>query len=145
MCNSATYSVISIWAVLVRLLQGVTFDKITLVLVLVMAWCCQATSHYLNQCWWPSSMSPYSVTRGQRVNAIHDHTVTPTQKLSKTKYLSECDCCHFSKTMRWPSQWAVLSSELYNLVDSAQLLPRPFHACPMALLWKDLIPKKSVD
>ena len=32
-----------------------------------MAWCRQATSHYLSQCW-PSSMSPYGVTRPQWVN-----------------------------------------------------------------------------
>ena len=32
-----------------------------------MAWCHQATSHYLSQCW-PSSMSPYGVTRPQWVN-----------------------------------------------------------------------------
>ena len=37
-----------------------TDDKSTL--VQVMAWCCQATSHYLSQCW-PRSLSPYSVTR----------------------------------------------------------------------------------
>ena len=36
-------------------------------LVQVMAWCRQATSHYLSQCW-PSSMSPYSVTSPQWVN-----------------------------------------------------------------------------
>ena len=42
-----------------------TDDKSTL--VQVMAWCRQATSHYLNQCW-PSSMSPYGVTRPQWVN-----------------------------------------------------------------------------
>ena len=35
-------------------------------LVQVMAWCCQATSHYLSQCW-PRSMSPYGVTRPQWV------------------------------------------------------------------------------
>ena len=40
-------------------------DKSTL--VQVMAWCRQATSHYLSQCW-PSSMSPYGVTRPQWVN-----------------------------------------------------------------------------
>ena len=34
-----------------------TKDKSTL--VQVMAWCLQATSHYLSQCW-PSSMSPYA-------------------------------------------------------------------------------------
>ena len=32
-----------------------------------MAWCWQATSHYLSQCW-PRSMSPYGVTRPQWVN-----------------------------------------------------------------------------
>ena len=42
-----------------------TDDKSTL--VQVMAWCRQATSHYLSQCW-PSSMSPYGVTRPQWVN-----------------------------------------------------------------------------
>ena len=41
-----------------------TDDKSTL--VQVMAWCRQATSHYLSQCW-PSSMSPYGVTRPQCV------------------------------------------------------------------------------
>ena len=39
-----------------------TDDKSTL--VQVMAWCRQATSHYLSQCW-PSSMSPYGVSRPQ--------------------------------------------------------------------------------
>ena len=33
----------------------------------VVAWCRQATSHYLSQCW-PSSTSPYGVTRPQWVN-----------------------------------------------------------------------------
>ena len=35
-------------------------------LVQVMAWCCQATSHYLSQCW-PRSVSPYGVIRPQWV------------------------------------------------------------------------------
>ena len=42
-----------------------TKDKSTL--VQVMAWCRQATSHYLSQCW-PRSMSPYGVTKHQWVN-----------------------------------------------------------------------------
>ena len=42
-----------------------TNDKSTL--VQVMAWCRQATSHYLSQCW-PRFMSPYGVTRPQWVN-----------------------------------------------------------------------------
>ena len=38
-------------------------------LVQVMAWCRQATSHYLSQCW-PRSMSPHGVTRPQWVKSI---------------------------------------------------------------------------
>ena len=41
-----------------------TADKSTL--VQVMAWCRQATSHYLSRCW-PRSMSPNGVTRPQWV------------------------------------------------------------------------------
>ena len=42
-------------------------DKSTL--VQVMAWCRQATSHYLNQCW-PRFLPPYGVTRPQWVNSL---------------------------------------------------------------------------
>ena len=45
--------------------QKLTDKKPTL--VQVMAWCRQATSHYLNQCW-PSYLIPYGVTRPQWVN-----------------------------------------------------------------------------
>ena len=45
--------------------QNLTDDKSAL--VEVMAWCRQATSHYLNQCW-PRSLPPYGVTRPQWVN-----------------------------------------------------------------------------
>ena len=41
-------------------------------LVQVMAWCRQATSHYLSQCW-PRSQSPYGITRPQWVNRILWH------------------------------------------------------------------------
>ena len=45
--------------------QGLTDDKSAL--VQVMAWCRQATSHYLSQCWL-SSLSPYGVARPQWVD-----------------------------------------------------------------------------
>ena len=48
--------------------RDLTDDKSTL--VQVMAWCRQATGHYLSQCW-PSSMSSYGVTRPQWVNSSH--------------------------------------------------------------------------
>ena len=38
-------------------------------LVQVMAWCCQATSHYLNQKW-PRLMIPFGKTRAQWVNSL---------------------------------------------------------------------------
>ena len=38
--------------------QNLTDEKLTLVQVI--AWCRQATSHYLNQCW-PRSPTPYGV------------------------------------------------------------------------------------
>ena len=37
-----------------------------------MAWCHQATSHNLSQCW-PSSVSPYGITRPQWVNLYEKH------------------------------------------------------------------------
>ena len=49
------------------MLLDLTDDKSTL--VQVMAWCRQAASHYLSQCW-PRSMSPYGDTRPQWVNAV---------------------------------------------------------------------------
>ena len=47
--------------------QDITDDKSTL--VQVMAWCHQATSHYLIQCW-PSYLSPCGVTRPQWVKVL---------------------------------------------------------------------------
>ena len=44
-----------------------THDQSTL--VQVMAWCRQATSHYLSQCW-PRSLSPFGVTRQEWVDYI---------------------------------------------------------------------------
>ena len=43
-----------------------TFD-IKSTLAQLMAWCHQATSHYLSQCW-PRSISPYDIPRPQKVN-----------------------------------------------------------------------------
>ena len=46
--------------------QNSAVDKSTL--VQLMAWCRQATNHYLSRCW-PKSMSPNGITRTQRVNS----------------------------------------------------------------------------
>ena len=70
------------WLILVNGSWGISFEsalrwmlldlKLTddkSILVQVMAWCRQATSHYLSQCW-PRSMSQYGVTRPQWVNSL---------------------------------------------------------------------------
>ena len=59
-----------------------TDDKSTL--VQVMAWCHQARSHYLNQCW-TSSISPYGVTKPQWVLK---HMVAYFRKRHYIKHLS---------------------------------------------------------
>ena len=56
---------ISCGIVLIWMSMDFTDDKSTL--VQVMAWCCQATSHYLSQCWL-RSRSPHGITRPQWVN-----------------------------------------------------------------------------
>ena len=63
-------SVIDGWGIFCELAHrwislNLTNDKSTL--VQVMAWCHQATSHYLSQCW-PRLLSPYGVPRPQWVN-----------------------------------------------------------------------------
>ena len=51
---------------------GFTDDKSTL--VQVMAWCRQATSPYLSQCW-PRTMSPYGITSPQWVKRTDETTI----------------------------------------------------------------------
>ena len=48
--------------------QDFTDDESTL--VQIMAWCHQATSHYLSQCW-PCCMSPFGITRPQWVHVLN--------------------------------------------------------------------------
>ena len=58
-------SVISCEIALIWMSLDFTDDQSTL--VQVMAWCHQAPSHCLSQCW-PTSLSPYGITRPQWVN-----------------------------------------------------------------------------
>ena len=63
---------------------NLTDDKSTL--VQVMAWCHQATSHYLNQCW-PRSMSSYGITRPQWVNVMREERLRPRKRDGSGKIL----------------------------------------------------------
>ena len=64
-----------------RMTQDLTDDKSTL--VQVMAWCLQATRHYLSQCWL-SSLSPYGVARPQWVNSFWPGDVIWWQRTGST-------------------------------------------------------------
>ena len=59
--------------------QDLTDDKSTL--GQVMAWCRQASSHYLDQCW-PRSPTPYGVTRPEWVKGLFmgNHDAVKTAK-----------------------------------------------------------------
>ena len=56
------------------LVKSLDFTDDQSTLVQVMAWCHQATSLYLSQCW-SKSMSPYGVTRPQWVNTWMKETM----------------------------------------------------------------------
>ena len=64
--------VISCEIALIWMSLDFTDDQSTL--VQVMAWCHQATSHYLSQCW-PRSLSPYGITRPQSVKSSHCNSI----------------------------------------------------------------------
>ena len=61
-------------------------------LVQVMAWCHQATSHYLSQCW-PRSLSPYGVTRPQWVNPPVSPTYSPSSRPLQSNPPPRPCCC----------------------------------------------------
>ena len=68
---------------------NLTDDKSTL--VQVMAWCHQATSHYLSQCW-PRSLSPNGVTRPQWVKITGQNSKVSKEVVSKIDLASLWMC-----------------------------------------------------
>ena len=63
-------------------------------LVQVMAWCHQATSHYLNQCW-PRSLPPYGVTKV--ITAFENYTFKIKATSPKDTELTLCSVCGYVK------------------------------------------------
>ena len=101
-----------------------TDDQSTL--VQVMAWCCQATSHYLSQRW-PRSLSPYGVTRPKRVNKSlvgpHSHLppTAPPPDLRRPQRVLRHE--KLGNSVTWPAwenwnaflfNWCLYSSEIYH-------------------------------
>ena len=101
-----------------------TDDQSTL--VQVMAWCRQATSHYLSQCW-PWSLSSYGVTRPQWVNMVfpvlvRQHLYIETVRVSTESrynwqvYIMEPSCRHLNHIFIY----CVARCALWNLkIDSS--------------------------
>ena len=73
-------------------------------LLRVMAWCRQATGHYLKQCW-PRSVSPYGITRPQCGKLILN--VEP-QCVSSKQHDDVIKWKHFSRY--WPFVWGIQRS-----------------------------------
>ena len=71
-CNSQCILVINGWGIsseIALVWMSVVFTDDQSRLIQVMAWCHQATSHYLSQCW-PRSTSPHGITRAQWVKFV---------------------------------------------------------------------------
>ena len=110
---------ISCEIVLTWMPQDLTNDKSTL--VQVMAWCRQATSHYLSQCW-HSSLSPYGVTRPQWVNPVACNPVANrhdiddvSQACSSLRVNHNFNNLHFlvlrnNIKWKWISNWCFLKT-----------------------------------
>ena len=75
-----------------------TDDKSTL--VQVMAWCRQATSHYLSQCW-PRSPSPYGVTRLQWVKFHWVISELSGERIIERRELNSAENCPPSNIILW--------------------------------------------
>ena len=58
-----------------------------------MAWCRQATGHYLSQCWLRSrSLSPYCIIRPQQVKVAEDDIAFKLAILKKSLHLNDNTC-----------------------------------------------------
>ena len=88
--------------------QGLTDDKS---LVQVMAWCRQATSHYLSQCW-SRSMSPNGITRPQwvkpnTINFRYMYVIEYNRILKTVQNEKIWNHVHISTHRRHPYGWAM--------------------------------------
>ena len=119
--------------------QNIT-DKSTL--VQVMAWCCQAASYYLSQCW-PRSMSPYGVIRPQWVNTYSNRLISQIpqciRQISHNAPFRNT-CAHFCYEMvhcgmwhrcilgfvRWVHLWLIVIQRLSKVLSARFLWLRVF-------------------
>ena len=90
-------------------------------LVQVMAWCRQATSHYLSQCW-PRSLSPYGVIRPQWVNLWKGHCDNSGCNFHwKISALISRNMCKIFKSSQWYGRscwWLFVQLLICCIVDN---------------------------
>ena len=103
-----------------------TFDGV--MLIQVMAWCHQATNHYLSQCW-PRSMSPYGVTKPQWVNTMHVVALALCIAWSSADMVQTTDDRHIVIFLEYglvtPYGDMHLGQHWFRLPDGTKLLPEP--------------------
>ena len=100
-------SVIDRWGIcyelaLRRMSLDLTDDKS--ILVQVMAWCHQATSYYLSQCW-PRSLSPYGVTRP---NELILKNMAKTDQYQTQQNTTRCAPCAYLLGFIVNRAWAAI-------------------------------------
>ena len=91
------------------MLRDLTDDKSSL--IQVMAWCHQATRHYLSHCW-PRSMSPYGVTRPQWVKKLKLKNGSQTYRI--TQSIFDCTSSAVHTTIVTIDIYAQPSAVIYN-------------------------------
>ena len=93
-----------------------TFDGV--MLIQVMAWCHQATNHYLSQCW-PRSMSPYGFTKPQWVNTMHVVAWAPCTAWSSADMVQTTDDRHIVIFREYGLQFCTESQNTYHIYVSS--------------------------
>ena len=72
-----------------------------------MAWCQQAPSHYLNQCW-PTSLMPYGITRPEWVKGsiLWKHDVHSKQSIGRSPWWASVQTSGNPSVLGpWPMKW----------------------------------------
>ena len=110
-----------------------TDEKSTL--VQVMAWCRQATSHYLSQCW-PKSLSPYGVTRPQWVSIITDDLCTVITIVWLLFKFPDTDIRYIQYFVMWFEQLFSYSFCVFKVI---------FHSVFfLAIIWNSSVPLSHI-
>ena len=125
--------------------HDLTDDKSAL--VQVMAWCRQAISHYLNQCW-PRSPTPYDLTRPQWVKSLLSNNETAKERLypqqiAHLTWLLKKQSLNFCRHAKVPASISLQNCGFTKEVNS-RLAKRPLvFNCRLANRWLTFFSKRG--